>query len=405
MAKYEILHKLGEGGFAITFLAKNAIGQRYALKSVQHEEEALKEARRLIEVGRHPNIVDVIDVVGPDEVDGDVRQDRYYYIVMDYLDGETLTHHLKQAQMLSPEAWWRLLSEILDGVGHMHDNGYVHRDIKPDNIIIVTENGVRRPIVIDLGLAKPADLHTETIGGTPGYRPPEWDKPDLIGRWSDIYQLARLSFQALYGDFDLYDDDEEMQTELKSTRTRFQSALARGLERKTEDRPQSVWDWVISMVEPSRTLGVAQSDDTANTSSYLESSSGVSGQSSEEHTVVTGDMSIAELRHEIEKDFRLPIGCIAILHDRYDTQSIAHGKTLLRTFRDDHPNAGVYQGDNEDYSSEVEEGESLSTLAKNIGQRHGLHEGCVRFVKPGPGPAVDRLIDRKSLVSTMREMF
>ena len=405
MAEYEILGKLGEGGFGTTFLAENTIGQRFALKGVRDEDEALKEAERLIEI-KHRNIVDVVEVVGPDDVIGrDVRRDRHY-IVMEYLDGKTLAHYLSDHKSLSPPAWWRLLSPILDGIRHMHANDVVHRDIKPDNIIIKLEDGILQPIVIDVGLATAVDIFDGVVGGTECYRPPEWRDPHSIGPRYDIYQLALVSYEAMFGYLSNFKD---MQNDLREDGSPFMSALAKGLEQNVDDRPQSIWDWVISMVAPPRTLGVERYDDTANTLSYVESGSSVVNQSSEEQTgtdetlaqslesgrnvAVTGNTSVAELRHEIERDFGLPTGCIAILRNPANTRAHAGGGLLLRTLRDDL------------YSSDIEEGENLRTLARKIGERYGLPEGSIRFLRRGTGPMADRLIDRGSLVSTMRTIW
>ena len=91
----------------------------------------MREANFLAKVGEHENVVRVYEVTR--EVHNDLGQP---YMVMDYVDGETLGAYVEMQGCLDPGLWWALLVPILNGVHHIHANGHFHRDLKPENIVL-----------------------------------------------------------------------------------------------------------------------------------------------------------------------------------------------------------------------------------------------------------------------------
>jgi tRNA A-37 threonylcarbamoyl transferase component Bud32 len=156
----------------------------------QFQEEALTLARL-----NHPNLVDVLDYF---EVEGD------FYLVMRFVEGESLFDHISREGAI-PEAtvleWTR---QLLDALSHCHSSDVVHRDIKPQNIIIRSDG---QAVLVDFGLVKhwdPDDPATRTIilgMGTPEYAPPEQYSVHSghTGPWSDIYSLGATLHHALTG--------------------------------------------------------------------------------------------------------------------------------------------------------------------------------------------------------------
>ena len=358
MSKYEIVEELGQGGQGTAYRATNALGVELALKKVGDGDEAIREARKLVEIGEHENVVRVYEVT--DQVEGHLGQP---YIVMDYVDGETLAAHLERSGCLEPEEWWTLLVPILNGMHHIHTSGHIHRDMKPDNIVIEERDGRRSPKIIDFGLAMKQWTNPTLIGGARYFAPPEWDKPGLIGRWSDVYSLAVISYCSLYG---RTAERMEMQAELREDGDTFRSAIAKGLEERPEDRPQSIWDWIIAMASPP-TEGLGELP-VGPTSGHLTGSSSSFLPDKRDRSTDAGPArphTVATLRREIEEDYGLPEGCIAL---RRRNGTVAGGGLSTRKLRDDSSPSNSYK---EDWT--------LKALSEDIGNRYGLIEGCVQF--------------------------
>ena len=174
------------------YLATNVLGKQFALKEVDDKEAAQKEAKALKEAGEHPNVVDVVDIKIIDDT---------AYIVMPYLEGEQLDKYIEKHRPWTPKAWWHIMLPLLRGVSHIHASELIHRDLKPANIIMVPEQNTRKPVIVDLGLAKRINSdETRLVGGTRKYLPPEWSDLTLIGSQYDLFQLALISYEVLHGD-------------------------------------------------------------------------------------------------------------------------------------------------------------------------------------------------------------
>jgi serine/threonine protein kinase len=160
--RYTLEGELGRGGMGIVFLGRDvALDRPVALKLLPPYLAAQPEIRgRFLQEARvvarlsHPNIVTVFAA----EEHGDL-----VFFVMAYVRGETVTQRVERAGPLPPAQATRLLQEVAWGLGYAHANGVVHRDVKPDNILIEQASG--RAMVADFGVAFAADASRQTGAG------------------------------------------------------------------------------------------------------------------------------------------------------------------------------------------------------------------------------------------------
>ncbi len=201
--QYRVEGLLGRGGMGAVYLANElALDRDVAIKVLPPERGGedgdakarfRREARTAARLS-HPNIVPLITF-------GEVQGIAYY--VMGYVRGESLAARMKREGRMPPEGVARLLADVADALAYAHRQGVVHRDIKPDNILIDEESG--RALLTDFGIARAQGggtlTSTGTIAGTPRYMSPEQaaGRPDVDGR-SDIYSLGLLGYEMLCGD-------------------------------------------------------------------------------------------------------------------------------------------------------------------------------------------------------------
>ncbi|MBI3270526.1 MAG: VCBS repeat-containing protein [Planctomycetes bacterium] len=200
--RYEILEELGRGGMGIVYKARQAeIGRIVALKvllagSLAGEEDLRRFRREAAAAASlsHPGIVAVHDV--------GVVEGRPYF-TMEFIQGKSLASRVAEAGPLPPPEALRLLRRICEAVHHAHEHGLVHRDLKPDNVLVRPDGS---PVVTDFGLAKPMadNEHLTASGvllGTLVYMSPEQASGDLsdVGPLSDVYSLGAVLYQLLTG--------------------------------------------------------------------------------------------------------------------------------------------------------------------------------------------------------------
>lgn len=197
--RYKLEGTLGEGGMALVYKAKDLILDRWvAIKilrpQLMSDKEFLnrfhREAKAVARLS-HPNVVNIYDI----GQDGDI-----YYLVMEILHGEDLKTKIKKTGGLSPEEALKIAIEICEALVVAHKNNIVHCDIKPHNIIITPENGVK---VTDFGIARAMNsatlAHTETVIGTAHYFSPEQARGGTITASSDLYSLGVVLYEMLTG--------------------------------------------------------------------------------------------------------------------------------------------------------------------------------------------------------------
>ncbi|AFK86732.1 MULTISPECIES: Stk1 family PASTA domain-containing Ser/Thr kinase [Thermoanaerobacterium] len=199
--RYEILEKIGEGGMAKVYKAKcHLLNRIVAIKVLRSEfvsdEEFVRRFKRESQAAAslsHPNIVSIYDV----GQEGDI-----YYIVMEYVNGKTLKQLIKETNGPLPiPKSLDIARQVCRALEHAHKHHIVHRDIKPQNILVTDDNIVK---VTDFGIARAANGSTITYGGgdvlgTAYYFSPEQAKGSLIDEKTDIYSLGIVMYEMLTG--------------------------------------------------------------------------------------------------------------------------------------------------------------------------------------------------------------
>ncbi len=195
--RYSLDRELGRGGMGIVFLAREVhLDRLVAIKLLPPERAGdpdlrarfLREARLAAKLS-HPNIIPIHAV---DEVGG------FVFFVMAYVDGETLAHRVRSRGPLSASDGSRVLKEAAWALSHAHGQGLVHRDVKPDNILLEAVSG--RALVADFGIAAATgDLAAEGVAGTPEFMSPEQALGKPVDARSDIYSLGATAFYAFTG--------------------------------------------------------------------------------------------------------------------------------------------------------------------------------------------------------------
>ncbi|MGH3087032.1 MAG: protein kinase domain-containing protein, partial [Rubrobacteraceae bacterium] len=199
--RYRVIETVGSGGMADVCLARDTVLDRdVALKlmaphcagDVQFVERFKREARSAAALS-HPNIVPVYDqgCAGSGE----------YYIAMEYLPGGTLKEIIEERGRLDPRTAVEVAMEVAEALEEAHEQGIVHRDIKPQNVLVTERGDVK---VADFGIARPASSNTlsrtGTVLGTASYMSPEQAMGERATPKSDLYSLGIVLYEMLTGE-------------------------------------------------------------------------------------------------------------------------------------------------------------------------------------------------------------
>ena len=195
--RYSILRELGRGGMGVVFLAREVhLDRLVAIKLLPPDkadrpelrERFLREARLAARLS-HPHIIPIHAV---DQAEG------FVFFVMSYVEGETLAERIRSRGPISASDGVRLLREVAWALGYAHSLGVVHRDVKPDNVLIELSTG--RALVADFGIAAVAgDANGDGVSGTPEFMSPEQALGAAIDARSDLYGLGATAFYAFSG--------------------------------------------------------------------------------------------------------------------------------------------------------------------------------------------------------------
>ena len=194
--RYSIDRELGRGGMGVVYLAREVhLDRPVAIKLLPPErardpavrERFLREARLAAKLS-HPNIIPIHAVDESGE---------FVYYVMAYIDGETLAQRVRTRGPLASSEAARVLREVSWALSTAHAQGLIHRDVKPDNILL--EFGSGRVLVSDFGIAAALTEETARVSGTPEFMSPEQALGKTVDARSDLYSLGITAYYALTG--------------------------------------------------------------------------------------------------------------------------------------------------------------------------------------------------------------
>ena len=205
--RYEIMEVIGVGGMAVVYKAFDNIDHRIvAVKILKSEYLANEEFKRrfrneskAVAVLSHPNIVKVFDVSFGDAIQ---------YIVMEYVEGITLKNYITQQGVVDQREALYFITQILRALKHAHDKGIVHRDIKPQNILLISDGTIK---VTDFGIARISENATRTMTdgaiGSVHYISPEQAKGSLTDLRTDLYATGVILYEMLTGKLPFQSDN------------------------------------------------------------------------------------------------------------------------------------------------------------------------------------------------------
>lgn len=267
--RYEIQDVVGVGGMAVVYKAYDNIDDRIvAVKILKDEYLANEEFRRrfkneskAIAVLSHPNIVKVFDVS---------FGDRLQYIVMEYIEGITLKEYIEKRGVLEWREALFFIIQILRALQHAHDKGIVHRDIKPQNIMLL-ENGTIK--VTDFGIARFSHSETRTVTekaiGSVHYISPEQAKGELTDEKADLYSIGIVLYEMLTGKLP-FDAESAVSVALMQVNTEpipprtvnpsipigFEQITMKAMQKNTRDRYQTAAEMLLDLEEFKRNPNV-----------------------------------------------------------------------------------------------------------------------------------------------------
>lgn len=260
--RYEIQEIIGVGGMAVVYKAYDSIDDRIvAIKILKEEFLANEEFRRrfkneskAIAVLSHPNIVKVYDVSFGDNLQ---------YITMEYIDGITLKEYIEQQRIVNWKEALHFTTQILRALQHAHDKGIVHRDVKPQNIMLLQNGNIK---VADFGIARFSRNETRTMTesaiGSVHYISPEQARGEITDEKADIYSVGVVLYEMLTGQLPFQSDNAvsvaimQLQSDAKRPREineniplGLEQITLRAMQKNPRDRYQSAAEMLLDLDE------------------------------------------------------------------------------------------------------------------------------------------------------------
>jgi len=255
--RYELEELVGTGGMSSVYRAHDRLLDRTVALKVLHEHhlqdpeyvERFRREARSVAVLSHPNIVTVID---RGEHEG------HQFIVFEYVDGQNLKRLIENRRPVPVDTALHLATQIAHGLSFAHRNGLVHRDVKPQNVLL---NGDGRAKVTDFGIARSLDVkhgmtQTGTVLGTSDYIAPEQAQGKEIGEHTDVYSLGAVLYELLTGEVPypgenfvavamrhINDPPPSVREKRPEVPERIDEAVQRAMAKNPADRFQSMADF------------------------------------------------------------------------------------------------------------------------------------------------------------------
>jgi formylglycine-generating enzyme required for sulfatase activity len=252
--KFTIQKMLGGGGFGVAYCAmENRTGQLVVIKTLNHSQQAkedfdqlqkkfINEALRLAQCN-HPHIVKVHELI---------QEDGLWGMVMEYIDGDDLARYVDQQGKLTENEALRLIVQVGQALEYVHQRGFLHRDVKPNNILL--RRDTKEAVLIDFGLAREYNAGltgSMTNSMTQGYAPIEqYDRQGKFGPYTDVYALAATLYSLLTAEVP-FPANFRKHAQLPSPKQhnsqitdRVSDAIVKGMELAPQDRPQTVSEWL-----------------------------------------------------------------------------------------------------------------------------------------------------------------
>jgi len=263
--RYIIQKELGKGGYSITYIAKTNKGDLVVIKTLKDEifkdknlasflekyQQDFRDEALRIALCQHPNIVQIKNVF---------TEGKHPCIVMEYVAGEDLEKLVKRKGKLSESEALIYTRQIGEALTVIHTKGLLHRDVKPQNIIVRNINNKPQAVLIDFGIARefiPDVTLTQTIAGSNGFSPIEkYAEKAQRGEFTDVYSLAATLYYLVTAEVPIPAPARAARIALNSPQQfnpkisdSFQEIILQGMAFHPEERPQSVTEWLSSFTE------------------------------------------------------------------------------------------------------------------------------------------------------------
>lgn len=266
--RYEILERIGSGGMSDVYKAKDHKLNRYvAIKFLKKEfcSDSNFVSKFKIEAQNaaallHPNVVSVYDV---NDYEG------IYYIVMEYVDGITLKEYIEKNGRLPVKEATSIAIQVAQGIEAAHNANIIHRDIKPQNVLISREGKIK---VTDFGIARTTTANTmsQDVLGSVHYISPEQARGGVVAERSDIYSFGILFYEMVTGQLP-YEGDSTVSIALKHIQENVPlasevapstpSSVVKIIEKCTQRKPERRYQKVSSLISDLKTSLITPNDD------------------------------------------------------------------------------------------------------------------------------------------------